>query len=326
MPFLRRPRFLLATSLAVVVMTLVVWRAGLWPGLARPTTPVRIAYAPVVLNLPLFVALDRGWFTEAGLKVEATPFTSANDMISALAASRVDAVTGVSAVPVFHLETNSPGRARVILHSRMTPTQAYDSIIVGRDSTIGSIGDLKGRKIGVYPGTTATNLLRAFLRTQSLAPALVPFVQLAPPNHISALESGSVDALLAYEPTLTVALSRGAKRLHGSIFVDMLNPSPISVSVVSRAFEQAHPRETEVLTEVLDRAIRAIRIDPAAFRSSLAQHTKLPSEVASRVSLVPDTLSSEVDANNLQQFVDLLGRIGELNAPLSVRRLLSEGR
>jgi ABC-type nitrate/sulfonate/bicarbonate transport system substrate-binding protein len=292
---------------------------------ARATRfPMRIAYAPGVLNLPLYVALDRGWFAEAGLDIDAIRFTTANDMINALVAGRVDAATGVSAVPVLHLEASAPGRLRVLIHSRMTGGQPFDGLVVPAGSSIRTLGDLAGRRLGAYPGTTATNLVRAFLRRKGVDPTRVTIVQLPPSGQVSALETGAVDALFAYEPTLATTLARGARPLNGSIFADLLAPSPISAAVVSRAFDRGRPEATRRLRAVLDRAVGEIRVHPGAARVSLVRHMQLADDVAARVGIVADTLSSEVDVVNLQAFVDLLVQIGELGTPVSARALVAE--
>jgi NitT/TauT family transport system substrate-binding protein len=101
-----------------------------------------VAYAPVVLNLPLYVALDRGWFQEAGVEVEPIAFTTANDMINALVAGQADVVTGVSLVPVINLESEGPGRVRVMTHSRMDQAHPYDGLVVKKDSRIRQLGGL----------------------------------------------------------------------------------------------------------------------------------------------------------------------------------------
>ena len=292
------------------------------PDPVKVKRPIRVAYAPVVLNTPLYLAQDRGWFAEAGVDVDAKPFTTANDMVNALITSQVDVITGVSLVPLLNLEIQSPGKFRVLIHSRMTEEQAYDGIVVKKDSPIRNLDGLKGKRIAVYPGTTATNLFRAFLKKKGMAVDSVQLVQLPPPSHLSALSAGSVDALFAYEPTLRVAENGGAKRIFGSVFVALGDPSPISASVVSRTYERHNVEEVKKFAVVLDRAIRAIREDPAAARQTLIAHTKLAPEVAPKVRLVADVLSTETDPALVQRFVDLLVQIGELKSPIEAIRLL----
>ena len=77
-----------------------------------------------------------------------------------------------------NLEAQYPGRVRVVLHSKMTDDQPFDGLLVKKDSPVQSLADLKGRKVGVFPGTTALNLMKAFLKKKGIEPEGVEFVQL----------------------------------------------------------------------------------------------------------------------------------------------------
>ncbi len=314
----------------IVLLVLFAAIAGgglLWWKMAPKTPPaeaatIRVAYAPVVLNLPAYVAQDRGMFAAKKVPVNFTVFNTANDMINAVVAGQVDAVTGVSLVPILNLEVQHPGKVRIVLHSKMTESCPYDGIVVKADSPIKSISDLPGHKIGLFPGTTALNLMKGFLKKHGIKDDGIEFVQLPPPSHLSALESGAVDALLAYEPTLTTALSKGNRRIFGSIYVDLLSPSPISASIVSREFEKKHPEEAKAFISVLDQSIGLIRADPKDARQSLGNYTKLPPEVIPAVNIVDDVLSTEVNTTNLQAFIDRLVQLGELPRSINAADLV----
>ncbi|RBP36890.1 NitT/TauT family transport system substrate-binding protein [Roseimicrobium gellanilyticum] len=284
---------------------------------------VRVAYAPVVLNLPSYVAQDRGLFEKAGVKVVYTSFSSANDMINALVAGQVDAVTGVSMVPVLNLEAQSPGKARVFLHSMMTKDTPYDGMVVKKGSPIKGLTDLAGKKVGVFPGTTAASLLKATFKKHGIDANTVQLVPLPPPSHLSALESGAVDALLAYEPTLSTALDQGAQQIFGSIFADLLSPSPISCSVVSRKFATEHPEAFARFVGALDESIAMIRANPSECRKMLQLHTKISEQVAQKVNLVPDVTSTETKSDTVQAFVNLLFTIGEMQKKIEAPPLLA---
>jgi ABC-type nitrate/sulfonate/bicarbonate transport system substrate-binding protein len=306
---------------AAIIGGFLWWKRDNQPAASEAAT-IRVAYAPVVLNLPSYVAQDRGMFAADKVSADFKVFNSANDMINAAVAGQVDAVTGVSLVPILNLEAQYPGKFRVFLHSKMTEAGPYDGIVVKADSTIKAITELPGHKVGLFPGTTALNLIKAFLKKHGVSTDTIEFVQLPAASHLSALESGAIDALLAYEPTLTTALSKGNRRIFGSIYVDLLNPSPISASIISRDFERQHPQTAKAFIGVIDKSVRAIRSSPQEARPSLGNYTKLPGDVIPKVNLVEDVLSSELNGANLQAFIDLLVQIGELPKPVSATELL----
>src|SRR6185295_15959993 len=91
---------------------------------------------------------------------------------------------------------------------RAAPDAPFDSIIVPQNSSLQTLADIQGKKVGVFPGSTGTNVLKYTMRKKGLDPSQTTFLQLTGANQLSALESGSIDALFAYEPTFTIAMQK----------------------------------------------------------------------------------------------------------------------
>src|SRR5262245_57913005 len=63
------------------------------PVASGPLTPpvkVQVGYSPASSSLPLFVAVERGYFEDQGLELELTPFTLSTDQFPALASGQLD--------------------------------------------------------------------------------------------------------------------------------------------------------------------------------------------------------------------------------------------
>src|SRR3989344_5563832 len=72
---------------------------------------VKIGYLPVVHGLPLYVAIEKGYFTEQGIAIEQVPFQAPNQIIDALLQGQLDmgspsTAAGVTAVA----ESKNPGK------------------------------------------------------------------------------------------------------------------------------------------------------------------------------------------------------------------------
>ena len=82
---------------------------------------VKIGYLNLVISIPTFVALEKGYFQEQGLKVVNTPFESGTLLADALVAGRIDALGAVSIIPLWLVEQNGwwnricPGPLRFFL-------------------------------------------------------------------------------------------------------------------------------------------------------------------------------------------------------------------
>lgn len=291
---------------------------------ARRPIPVRVGYPPIVASLPFAIAQDQGLFSTNDVTVEATVFVNSNDMLNSLVAKQIDLLPAVSLIPIIQLEIQYPGIVRLFSHSRMRPEKAFDSIIVKDNASIHALSDLQGKKIGVFPGTSASNLLKAFLKKHGVSSDNVTLVQLAPPAQLSALQSGAVDALFTYEPVTTTALKAGAYRsIFGSVYADLLNPCPVGTSVISRNFERKYPEAAKSVIQALDQATLVQRNQPAKARPLIEKLTKTPADIAAAVNVVDITLSDENDAPTLQRFIDLLFEIGEIPERIKAERLLA---
>jgi ABC-type nitrate/sulfonate/bicarbonate transport system substrate-binding protein len=239
-----------------------------------------MAYQPIVFGLPVFYGLEHKVFEKNKIQVDATPFTSANDMLNALIAGQIDMIPGSPLVPVVLLEAKYPGRFRIISHSVMTSAKPFDRILVKSTSAIQSVQDLAGKKLALIPGTTALNATRAFFKKQGLDPEKVTYVQLAPTAQLAALSSGAVDALYAYEPLVTIALNQGSafRPITGSIYTSLLEPCPLVVLIVDRKFDREHPEAVRRATEAFGQIFDEMRNNPANASMSLVPYLKIPAE------------------------------------------------
>lgn len=310
----------------MIGLTVLLFLSGCWKSSSQNKQQVRMAYQPIVFGLPVFVGNEQKIFEKHNLTVEAKSFTSANDMMNALVAGQVDMVPGAPLVPVLALESQYPGRFRIMSHSVMTSDKPFDRVLVKADSPIKYPKDLSGKKLALIPGTTASNVVRAFLSQQGVDPKTVSFIQLAPTAQLTALQSGSVDALYAYEPLVTIALNQGSsfRAITGSIYTSLLDPCPLVVLIVDRNFERQHPDTVKRAAEAFDDVFKIMKEQPAVADMALVPYLKIPSDIAPKVNLQNMTYSGQMQIDNLQRFIDILRQIGEIQNPIDAKQLTAE--
>lgn len=292
----------------------------------RRDNRVRIAYPPVMASVPLFVAQDHQMFAQHGVKAQALPFSSSNDLVTALATGQVDLSPAVSLIPLIHLEIQHPGKIRIFAHSRMRRENSTYRVVVRNDSPLRGLSDLEGKKIGVFPGTSATRLLDAFLKRKGVETRQITFVQLPSAAQVSSLESGAVDALFAYDPLVQLEGTGHYRALSNSVYAELIEPCPLGVSVVARDFERAHPQAAAGATGAIRQAIAYMGGHPEQVKALLPRFTKMTPAAASRVNVGDLTLSSDVDAQMVQRFIDLLYEIGEIPERIDAHRLIDPTR
>lgn len=302
---------------AAVVLVLVLKRP------AETPTTTRMGYLNITASLPLFIAEEKGYFIEEGVQVETHQIASSNQLVDGVVAGNLDAFIEASAVPVLAVELQSPGRLRVFSVSSITRQAPFDALLVKEDSPLRGLQDLAGKKIGVFPGSTATNLLRKFLADSGIDVSNITFVPMPPQNHLTALLEGSVDAVHAYEPTIAIALSRGGVRqLYGSAYAEMLDRNPQGVAVISARFVQEHPETARKVIRALERAMAFMREHETEARQILAKRMNLNPAVADRSVFLYMLPHREIDASIFQRYSDMLTELDELKGRVSVDGLL----
>ena len=114
-------------------------------------------------HAPLIVAQQKGYFDEAGLEVEFIAPADPNDPPKLVAAGKAD--IAVSYQPQLHLHV---AQGLPLIRIGTLIATPLNSLVVLADGPIGSIGDLKGAKIGYSVGGFETALLGAMLERHGL--------------------------------------------------------------------------------------------------------------------------------------------------------------
>ncbi len=280
----------------------------------------------MLASLPVIAAQDQQMFQHGHLQADVVSFSSSNDMVSALVAGQVDVLPAVSLVPLLHLEIQHPGKFRVFSHSRMRRENSTYRLVVKSSSRLQNLQDLRGTKIGVFPGTSATRLVSAFLQRKSVDPKSVTFVQVPLSAQVASLESGAVDALFSYDPLTLIAEPGRYRPLSNSIYAELIEPCPVGVSVISRQYERSQPDAAARAAAVIQEAITYVGSHPQQATALLPRFTRMTPEMAARVNVGDITLSNTVDAATLQRFIDLLYEIGEIPEKIDAHRLIDPTR
>lgn len=160
---------------------------------------------------PWQVAEEKGIFAEHGLDVNLRYFESYTDSLNALATGNVDAN---SQTLNDTLSSVASGSAQTIVLVNDNST-GNDQVIVGPG--IGSVEDLRGKKVAVEEGTVDHYLLLLGLEKAGMKQSDVSLQPLLTDAAAAAFASGQVDAVGAFAPFTTEAIKReGSKVLFTS--------------------------------------------------------------------------------------------------------------
>jgi taurine transport system substrate-binding protein len=163
--------------------------------LAQGRLPITIGYqeAPDWL---LFVARDQKLFEKAGLAPTYVKFVAGPPMIAATQNGSIDVASVGSVAFVMGL---AQGVDWVMIG--INPEGAYSQGLVARKgSGIQTPTDLKGKRIGLFKGSTAQFGLMMMLRQHGIRPDQVTLLDITPEEQLFALKNKTIDAAMVWEP------------------------------------------------------------------------------------------------------------------------------
>lgn len=176
----------------------------------EPQKPVRLAYLQNDLHqLACWIALEKGFFNQEGVAVEVEGiFKAGPEEMTAFAAGSLD-IGYVGQAPATMAAANKT--ARIVMLAQVN--KGGSALVVATDSPYWQISQLQSKTVAV-PGYAQVQdfLLRKALRNQGLENGAVTVMVLKPPEMISALRSGDIDAFVAWEPYPAQAAAMKAGR------------------------------------------------------------------------------------------------------------------
>jgi NitT/TauT family transport system substrate-binding protein len=193
---IRRREFLIGAGAAVVAGPAVVR--------AEEITVIKMGALKLIHSIaPYFYEK----FTPAGYKVEVIPFESPAEGKNAVVTKSVDyGMFGIAAATL----GAAAGEPIVVIASACNRGMA---VIAAKDSSISSIKDLKGKKVGIWPGSTQEVFIFERLHMEGMSVADITPVRVFFSEMHLALAHGDIDAYVGAEPGPSVSLASGVGKL-----------------------------------------------------------------------------------------------------------------
>lgn len=291
---------------------------------ALPHEKIRVGYLAITSALPLFVGIQNGYFNEVGIDVEPIKFESSNQILDALAAGSIDASVSTASTTSLVVEEKSPGLYKVFGVNANSVGRNLEVLLVRASSSISKPLDLRGRKIGTFPGTLTVVMLKRYLREEGLSENETTIIELPSNLHLQALESGRVDAVLTYEPTGTIGVSGGVARVlvKAPFARKILNPWPGGFFMVSTAYLKKNGDAGKKLAASFDKSAGFIRNNETEARRLLTKFMPIREEIAMQVPLTTYWKKKEIDVSQLQRFADIFLEEGALTKKIDVRSVI----
>jgi ABC-type nitrate/sulfonate/bicarbonate transport system substrate-binding protein len=168
-------------------------------GPAGAAEKVSLAYTQTLYSAQVIIAREKGYFAKHGIDLDPKLFTAGRLTLDAVMAGAADICTTAETPMTAAVMAQRP-IAIIARLAKATPTT-----LVHADAGIGSIQDLKGKKLGVTAGTGSEVYVYSVLEKAGLKPSDVTYVNLRPEDMPGALANRSVDAINTWQPNISNA-------------------------------------------------------------------------------------------------------------------------
>lgn len=287
-------------------------------------TTVRVSVVPAVDLVPFHLAMARGFFSDAGLKVKPVPV--GNGMaVQKLSAGEVD-IAYSSYLPFFLAQGKGilEGNDGVKILSGASAASSNSSVLMAMPSAkVDSVEDLAGKRVAIpAPGTIAELMVKATMKDHDVSYDDVKWVATALPTSPQALEAGRIDAAFMVDPFIQLGKSKvGAKSIvdlcEGSV-ADM----PLSGWGSTGRFAAANPKTVAAFQRAMQRGTKVAATDRGAVEETLVKALHVD-EKAAKLTTTPK-FESTPSAGELQRVPDLMREFGMLKKDVNVPDMIAK--
>lgn len=277
---------------------------------------------------PLFIALEKGFYKEFGVDLEAPMFKSGSDSQPAFVSGQI---TGLGAV----------SSSTVVLASKGKSLQAVmvEDLSLGADgilarNSIGDIADLKGKEIAVETDGVSHYFLLQVLADAGLSDQDVKLINVTPDAAAAAYQSGKVDVAVTYMPYMGKA---NAAQKDGRIIYDS-SKKPTAIAdlyIFDKQFIQDNPATVEGFVRGTFKGVDYLKTNRADGLAIAAKKLQITPEeldqqlkgislcdLAENVEILSDPESDKYMGKSLETLASFLEERGKVETAPDVAALL----
>ncbi len=280
---------------------------------------VKIGYLPTDHDAALFVANATGMYKDAGMNVELYEYNNGGDLMSAMVSGDLD-VGYVGITPVI----NSMSKGVPI--KIVAGVQNEGSGLLSHSSSIKSITDLKGKTVATPGEASIQNVLLKYeLKKNGLSTSDIESPSMKVPSMNDALRTKSIDAMLTYEPYVTISKEVNNETLVKSSG-DILPDHPCCVVVMNEKFLSGHSDKAQKILDVHKKATEKVKENPEGMVQYLPPHI-VPNPEIEKESLTHIKWISDLNdtyKKNVNNFLKIEEDLGIVNETVPQEKLFAE--
>ncbi|WP_174590973.1 ABC transporter substrate-binding protein [Methanocella conradii] len=218
---------------------------------------VNIGYLTTDHDAPLYVAKTKGFLEKYGMKVKLVNFNSGPEIMTQMAGGSID--IGVAGVPPVILAYDKDPTVKIVAAVHKNGS----GLFVKKGSGLKKFTDLKGKKIGSPgPGSIQDILVRQLCKKYGMSYETdVSMAKLPAGQWVGAVDAGTVDAVMAWEPYVTIAEMQGI----GEVMLrseDIMPGHPCDSIVATQTMISQYPDSVKAFLKAHRDAVELINSNP----------------------------------------------------------------
>ncbi|SPT51431.1 ABC transporter substrate-binding protein [Actinomadura madurae] len=289
---------------------------------ADGVTTVKVGLIPITDVAPLYLGVQKGFFSAQKLKIEPQ-----------LAAG------GAAIVPAVMSNSNQFGFSNnvslIIAKSKGVPLRVITpgvgiapnaneacQVLAPKDGDIRDVGDLAGKSVAV---NTLNNIgdvtIRAALEKRGVDPNSIQFTELGFPDMVTAVDTGRIDAAWECEPFVTTLLEQGARPILNN-YADTHPNLAVASYFTSTAYAKSNPDVVRRFDAAVRRSQAYANAHPDEVRAILPSYAKIPPAQAKKINMIAWPATFQRDS--IEELVRLSEKYKLIKKPVRVEELIQE--
>jgi len=282
---------------------------------------IRVGVLPVVDVAPLYQAIEKGYFKEQGLEVEAVAAKSGPEAVASMIGGDLD-VAFTSYPGAFAAQAKGAGNLKIVADA-YAARPGHLQLVAMPNSSLLKPEDAAGKKIAVTSKGSISDLgTMSVLKTKQVDVTKITWVPMGFPDMGPAMQRKDIDAAVVAEPFVTTT-----EKQYGAMPVLDVSSGPtadISMSgwAAVDKITNANPNTVAAFQRGLAKGVADVK-DRSKLEPILVKYVKIDPATASLVHIADYPQS--LDPVRLQRVADLMKDFDVIKDKLDVQPMLLTG-
>jgi NitT/TauT family transport system substrate-binding protein len=247
--------------MAVWALATVVAGGGSAPAIAKDLFPItfQLNWSPAGFNSGFELAVEKGFYRDAGLDVTIEPGNGSQIAAQLVAAGKAD-LAYIDSAAVMNLIAAGAKMKVVATILQGNPIQ----VTALKKTRLKSVADMRGRSVGLPNAGSQAAMFRLVLAANGLTENDIKLVNMPIDTLVPSLLQGTVEVILGSTDYFGILLKNAGAETDDFLFIDSGAPTVSTSIVASDAILQARPEVVRAFVAASLKGWNAAVADPAA--------------------------------------------------------------